>query len=487
MSDFAPIECIVAGDIQLVRPPARTIEQLRRRLSFPNPAYRNAKRRSADVEKIPPRRECVIEEPTGNVRIPRGAVKELKEVLRGELQRPVFRDERSAGAELPGEMLSALERSLAERPLRYYQSDGIAELLRSLQGTIVIPCAGGKTTLGVASIGRFNRETLIIVHTQDLFDQWVEAVQAMLGAEPGHVRAGGEVDLRPVTIAMVISLKTFLQTPEGRAACARFGLVIVDEAHHSPSDTFQVVLPALPARGRLALTATPDREDGLEVLMDWSFGPRLLEIETITLLQKTERGGPFLLAPTVKFIESDFAFDYAPPEKPRPNEEEIRLAKLQKQLVHCKSRNDLIANIATEDARKGETVLILTNHKAHCRMLGRLCWERGVEPAVLISASGKAAKKHRKDKIQGMRDGNVKLAIATSLFDEGVDVTRLSRVVFALPEKARRLIQQRTGRLMRPFEGKEPILYDVVDPKVETLMNRAAERRRTYKRLGILR
>jgi superfamily II DNA or RNA helicase len=484
---FTPIECIITGDIQIVRPPARIVERLRQRLSFPNPAYRNAKRRSADVKTIPPRRECVIEEPSGNVRIPRGAVKELREVLREDLFKPTWRDERSVGAELPEKMFDALSNALSDRPLRYYQNDGIIALRKSLQGTIVIPCAGGKTTLGVASIGWFNREALIIVHTQDLFDQWVEAVRLMLGAEPGHVRAGGDVNLQPVTVAMVLSLKTFLQTEEGRQRCTRFGLVIVDEAHHSPSDTFQVVLPALPARGRLALTATPDREDGLEVIMDWTFGDRLLEIETVALLQKTDRGGPFLLAPTVKFIESDFVFDYTPPKEPRPNEEERRMVKLQKQLVNCKSRNALIASVATEDARKGETVLILTNHKAHCRMLGRLCWELGIEPAVLVAAGGKAAKKRRQDQIQGMRDGTVKLAIATSLFDEGVDVTRLSRVVFALPDKARRLIQQRTGRLMRPFEGKEPVLYDVLDPKVDTLVNRAAERRRTYQRLGILR
>jgi ERCC4-related helicase len=53
---------------------------------------------------------------------------------------------------------------------------------------------------------------------------------------------------------------------------------------------------------------------------------------------------------------------------------------------------------------------------------------------------------------------------ATSLADEGLDISRLERLVLAAPSMAEGRTIQRTGRLMRPDPGKQaPILFDLVD------------------------
>jgi superfamily II DNA or RNA helicase len=345
-----------------------------------------------------------------------------------------------------------------------------------LQGVIILPCGGGKTRLGVGAIPSIGRATLVLAHTDDLLDQWVATARALLrpvdGSEItiGLMNAERKETEASIVVGSVKTVDAYLKVhPEwGR----RFGFVILDEAHHAPAETFQSVLMRLPARWRLGLTATIDREDGLTKFIDWSFGPRLLEKDAPELIALGH-----LMRPELEFVSSAFEFAFAGPDRKKG-------AALDLAIENDEARNALIAELAARDGKAGETVLVLAQRKTHCRALCRLIWEAGQEAAVLIGTTRKTA---RRDTIEGMRDGGVRVVVATSLADEGLDVQRLSRIVLAYPQRAKAPTIQRLGRLMRRFEGKKPRLYDIVDPLVDTLASRASARKRVYRQLGILR
>jgi superfamily II DNA or RNA helicase len=61
----------------------------------------------------------------------------------------------------------------------------------------------------------------------------------------------------------------------------------------------------------------------------------------------------------------------------------------------------------------------------------------------------------------------------------------LSRIILAFPERAKGKTVQRVGRISRKWEGKDPVIFDVIDPRVETLVRRAGERRRAYRSIGM--
>jgi len=471
------VACHVAGDIHIPELRAKSLERLRRALSFPNPDFVQAKRRGVETNGMQESIEALVELPDGGARVPRGCLRAIRKQLAEDDAKPRYVDERSAGDAVVFPRNDALERA------RYYQRGGVDALASSTQGTIVIPCGGGKTSIGIAAIGHLSRAALVSVHTEDLLDQWVGAARAMLGVEPGTVKNGeGDGLDRPVVVGMALTLVRLLETPWGRQWCRRFGVFIVDEAHHAPCETFQRALVVVPAKYRLGLTATPEREDGCERLMDWSFGDRLLEVEAKELFE-----AGFLVKPTVEFIESGWTFPYKPkPERAPRNWESKRITAMTRKLVSSTERNAIIRDIVVREVKAGETFLVLSNNKAHCRALSRMIWDAGVEAHVLVSTSGKAAKETRQKIIQGMRDGAVKCVIATSLADEGLDVKPLSRVLLALPERARAKTIQRVGRLMRIDGDKKPILYDVIDSSVDTLDNRASERRTVYRDLGLL-
>ena len=454
------VRAVVSSEIILPNLPIRSIERLRFALSYPHPEYVKMRRLGKKGEGVPTRYGCMIEAPDGTIRAPRGAVDVVRAMLAEDGLRPEFEDWRSRGDAIG---------PLPAVPSRDYQRTGVVRLETKTQGVIVLPCGGGKTRLGVSAIARLGRTTIVLAHTGDLLDQWREEIRSAFGIEAGVVDDQHKEIDRPIVVASIFSLLPMLQADP--AIGARFGFVLVDECHHAPAVTIQSILRLLPARYRLGLTATYDREDGHTQLVGWSFGPKLL----VKMAQELIRDG-FLMRPEIVEIPTDFEFEMPDVGDPR------RLVKLDRALVSDAARNDLIVSIVAREVRAGESVLVLSNRKGHCRLLGKMLAHAGVPPQIVL---GSTPKKKRKAAIEAMRTGEESLVIATSLADEGLNIQRLSRIVLAFPERARGRTTQRVGRLMRVW-GKVPILYDVVDEKVDTLARRAGERRRAYRSLGLI-
>lgn len=440
-------------------------EKLRRDLSFPNPEYirllRQNKKPGAAIAR---RVDCLVEMPDGRVEIPRGAVNVARATLRQEDVQIRFDDRRVSGDGLP-------EHSGKWRHMtRPYQATALAALRKHVQGLVVIPPGGGKTFLGVCAISEIGRTAVVLAHTDDLVDQWCEAIRDLLSVEPGQIRSG-VTDIRPITVASVFTLINRLDESPGLLADR--GLLVLDEAHHVPAYTFASLVSKIPARWRLGLTATPDRDDGFTKLVEWHFGDRLFEISPQTLIAQG-----YLVAPEVHVVETNFSFTFSGPDQKRN-------AALHKAIAADEARNALIAKNVARDVELGETVLVLANRKDMIAKLSTMLVALGCDPVALTSQT---AKGERRDEIQKLRDGQRAVALATSLADEGLNIPRLSRVHLAFPERAKGRTGQRIGRLMRPHESKGtlPRLYDYVDHNVDTLHNRWLERRRVFRKIGLV-
>ncbi len=155
------------------------------------------------------------------------------------------------------------------RELRDYQAAARDEALRREQGVIVLPTGGGKTLTGLAIIAAAGQPALVVVPSLDLAEQWADAARGDLGIEPSMCIAGA-VNVGDVTIAHPRTLAGEGRLEELRE---RFGLVLIDEAHHAPAASTRAILDALPARFRFGITATPTRTDELAPLVAHYLGP----------------------------------------------------------------------------------------------------------------------------------------------------------------------------------------------------------------------
>ncbi len=433
--------------------PAKLLERLRRALSFPNPAYLDRLRLGFGAGGEP-ELLCLLEDDGREVRLPRGAIHVLRRLATFDGLYIACDDRRA----MPAERLS----DLPSPPLREYQEAAVARLAKVTQGTAVIPCGGGKTRIGLGAVARLRTPALILVHTLDLAEQWRGELQALLGLEAGLI-GDGETRPGPVTVAVIQALCRWPE-PELDAFLARFGLVILDEAHHVAASTFRDVVGRCPARYRLGLTATPEREDGLTPLLELYLGQPLAVVSHEELI-----AAGVLALPEIRTIETAFTYPYGGAEDYAP---------MLAALAGDAGRNALIVETVAAEARKGQTCLVLSGRVDHCETLVGGLREAGVSAELLV---GKVRKERRKTLLDDARAGRLAVLVATSLADEGLDLPRLSRVFLAYPGRARGRTMQRLGRLMRPHPDKgTPVLFDFVDRLVPILRRHHVERRRLY-------
>jgi hypothetical protein len=141
-----------------------------------------------------------------------------------------------------------------------------------------LPCGHGKSVICLAiAATQVRRVTLIIMHMKGLVDQWIEEAKKYVpGAKVGYVKSKCQrVKGVDFIIASVQSLHKHIQAgkPYLVDLFQRVGFVILDEAHHGVANTFQQVIANMPAARRLAVTATPRRQDGLFKELQFIFGP----------------------------------------------------------------------------------------------------------------------------------------------------------------------------------------------------------------------
>lgn len=461
----------VDGQITIADLHAPEIERLRRELSFPNPEYVTAMRMNRQVT-VPDRIDCVRELPNGNIMIPRGAILDCKSVLADrDTQIDIIRDERERHTfEPPTDPPKPLT-------LRDYQAEGVRRLVAHAQGVITFPCGTGKTSTGIGAIAALKQTTLVIVHTDDLLEQWVEDVRDNLGFEAGVVRGGGvDVEWKAITIASVHKLVRMLKDPATLAELRKFGFCIVDEAHHAPASTFTKVINHVPAFYRLGLTATPEREDGLTKLVYWTFGDTL---SSRTIPQMVAAG--WLELPLGFAVHTELVYEYKGGRPDKKTEATARAVYMNAK------RNALVSKYAHGCFQMGHVTLVLTSRKAHHAKLIVACEARGlsIEGGTLIGIGGHSTRKQRKAAFDRMRTGERIVVVSMPIMDEGVNVPALGALLLAFPERAEGKIIQRVGRIMRPYKGVTPELYDFVDDGCEMLSNRWDERRRIFAKMGI--
>ena len=458
------VKALVSGEIIIKGLPEPVFHELREALSFVNPYYVAAKRfsTSGNVDHIPKRIYCVKPDRLGYAHAPRGAVNIIRNIL----------DEHNISIQIiDGRTTGKPIKCKAALGLREYQRSAQQSAIKRVQGVIVLPCGGGKTFIGVSIIGKMKRTALVVVHTKDLRDQWLESLKK-IGIKAGQI-GDGIVDIQDVTVAIVDSIENVLKNKNNIKLFTRFGIVIVDESHHVPANTFQKILPHLPAKWRFGLTATPDREDGLTNLMYWSLGTQLFNYPTDKLIEDG-----FLMHASVVPIETDFTFSQLFGDSASSTE---YVHKMTSALITDEWRNNIIVELAKREANKGESVLVLSNRVEHCDFLAEEISNRGIN---CTSLTGRTKKKFRKPILDNFREGKIQCITATSLADEGLDVPNLSRLVLALPSKAKGRTTQRAGRVMRPGKNSA-IIYDIIDVRVPTLLARWMQRKRIFSSIGL--
>lgn len=158
-------------------------------------------------------------------------------------------------------------------PARAYQTEAVEAWAKSAgQGVVVLPTGAGKTFVAAVAIARMGVATLVIVPTIDLLLQWQTALAGFYGLadkEAIGVFGGGRHDLKPLTII------TYDSAIIHARHLGRFAMLVFDEAHHLPAESYRAAAEGAFATYRLGLSATPERADNRHHLLEHLIGPEV--------------------------------------------------------------------------------------------------------------------------------------------------------------------------------------------------------------------
>src|SRR5256885_4922585 len=151
---------------------------------------------------------------------------------------------------------------------RPYQQHSIEEWNRAgRSGVIILPTGAGKSLVAQIAIGETKRTTLVVVPTIDLMNQWYDLLLSCFQAEVGLI-GGGYFETGALTVTTYASAFRFMERLGNQ-----FGLIVFDECHHLPASVHRYAAEFSIAPFRLGLTATPERADGADQLLEKLIGP----------------------------------------------------------------------------------------------------------------------------------------------------------------------------------------------------------------------
>lgn len=346
-----------------------------------------------------------------------------------------------------------------------YQQKAVEITSKKDFGVIVAPPGAGKTVMALEIVARKQQPALIIVHRRQLFDQWVDRIQSLLGIpkfQIGRIEGGNFEIGKEITVAMIQSLQTPNLSDLDKLYHA-FGIIIVDECHHIPAKTFREVIHHFHSYYLYGFTATPIRKNKDEKLIFIHIGDIIYEIiipvkgihnkQLSVNIQNTELSTPF-------------------------NASTDKVETLINILIHDTARNEMILDDIKKEIRAGRKILVLTERKAHVDVLQQ--YLKGA--CETITLTGEDGEQNRKAKLQLIEGGDFQVLIATGQFiGEGIDIGVLDCLVLAYPFSFEGKLIQYIGRVQR--SPVAPVIYDYRDYKIEYFNNLFKQRNKYYRKL----
>lgn len=328
------------------------------------------------------------------------------------------------------------------RPYQKAAKDAIfAEWDKGTQRTLLVLPTGCGKTIVFAKVTedcvRKGKRVLILAHRGELLEQAADKIAKSTGLQCAVEKAESS-SLGSWFRITVGSVQTLMREKRlNQFSPDHFGTIIIDEAHHCLSDSYQRVLKHFPEANVLGVTATPDRGDMRNLgeffeslAYEYTLPKAIKEgylspIKALTLPLKMDLTGVGISAGDFKAGDLGTALD--------PYLYQIA-DEMQK---YCQDR---------------KTVVFLPLVKTSQKFRDILC-EKGFRAAEVNGES-----QDRSEVLQAFEKGEYNVLCNSMLLTEGWDCPSVDCIVVLRPTKVRSLYSQMVGRGTRLFPGKDHLL-----------------------------
>lgn len=382
-------------------------------------------------------------------------------------------------------------------------------------GLVQMPTGKGKSILGLYLAGALRQRTLVLVHKTDLVNGWKADAKLCYGDIDVGIIGGGVKKNKQkigdfITIATVQTLNKY--SDEELAEIENtFGFVIIDECHHAPASSYDLV-NCFNARYKMGLTATPEREDGLIGIMHDYLGgfcykyrapvceedilpvkvlvrkPRA-EFDPICTPKKLSNGRIiyeiYKMSPSEKFELTDgmkHLSELKPNERPK-----VQIPDIYDTVVQSRDYLPLVIGDMKREIENGKSCIAFFNHKVHCSLYYHRLIRAGVPENLIQIYNGDCTKKQLDECLRKAENREVLLTLTTfSKSTEGTNVKAWEVLFMVGSVNNGKAAEQAVGRVRRVSDNKSSIatVYDYYLQKIPVLERHFKTRMQRYQKLG---
>ena len=371
--------------------------------------------------------------------------------------------------------------------LKTQQDLAAQRLLAFDNGVLSAATAFGKTVVCSYLIAQRKVNTLILLHSKDLLEQWVEELNKFLTIDeepPVYKTKGGREKRRNSAIGIlhgsrntltglidVAMVGSIYSKGKFNELINSYGMVLMDECHHCGSNTSVEVMKKVKARYVYGVSATPKRGDELEKIIYMLIGP--VRHSYTAKERAAEQGiGHYVYPRYTRVVDTD--------------ESKGDINGAYSLISSNAARNDMILEDTRKCVKEGRTPVILTKYKEQAKYLYDHL-QKDADYVFLLY--GDNSDKENLDARRSLKEVPVNkslILVATGQkIGEGFDYPRLDTLMLAAPVSFSGRLEQYIGRLNRDYTGKEEVIvYDYIDSHIRILDNMYTKRLCTYKRTG---
>lgn len=371
-----------------------------------------------------------------------------------------------------------------DQKLRDYQNAVVEKLSNFKRAQAVSMTGSGKTIIMSGLIKHFNMPTIILCHRNLLINQWKSAIEYIIGRK-AYTLVGGKVtkgDCK-ILIASFQSIGSFsdknekaLLTKYHRDYLTNYNtailpalsdnnlkqdkldalkaaglditafkntMVIVDEAHVAPAFGFYTIISSLTPTLIYGCTATPNRADGRTMYSQALFSNK-------AVMTDPEEVKKHLTPLHYVTVNITAMMDTNLEKLTSPNA--IMDSELTKILVSDIRRFSIVVYAIKQVALHGYTAVVICGNNLW--LVDALADAMEYNNIAYGVITGSTKDEDRKDIISKIESRELKILLATTTIDVGVDITSLDAAILPVPFSGETVTIQRAGRIVRKAPGK---------------------------------